>query len=163
MSAAVAAAVPLAPVPPTLPSDEEVASALVVTSGQQAETDPSSNGVTNGDLQVEQALQQQQQQAPVWFRPEIFGEEDFNAEEYVLDMQKFVSNDTLKKELESHLASLKSELVELINRDYNEVVNLSTELVDVQETVGRMRSPLEDLRQRVCLAWNFENICCWRI
>ncbi|KAF3436858.1 hypothetical protein FNV43_RR19611 [Rhamnella rubrinervis] len=41
--------------------------------------------------------------------------------------------DTLRSELQSHLASLNHELIELINRDYADFVNLSTKLVDVDD------------------------------
>mmetsp|Transcript_5380 Transcript_5380/g.19660 ORF Transcript_5380/g.19660 Transcript_5380/m.19660 type:complete len:776 (+) Transcript_5380:188-2515(+) len=127
-----------APEEPVL--DEGVTSAPATSNGD-GKGDGLENGLRLGDVVSEQA--------PVWFRPEAFCDEDFSPSEYVVDMQKFVPMDTLKQELASHLSLLKAELVELINRDYNEVVNLSTELVDVQETVGRMRSPLEDLRHRL--------------
>lgn len=43
--------------------------------------------------------------------------------------------DTLKGELESYLKDLQGQLVDLVNRDYEKFVSLSTDLVDVESAV----------------------------
>jgi len=53
---------------------------------------------------------------------------------------------TSQAELEGLLSKLKQELVDLINRDYDDFVNLSTNLVDVNTSVDRIREPLLELR-----------------
>ena len=58
--------------------------------------------------------------------------------------------DTLKTELDKHLAFLKNRLVEVINEDYNDFVSLSTKLVNVDGVVLRMKKPLCELRVRSC-------------
>lgn len=88
---------------------------------------------------------------PLWFNKGAFTASDFSSEAYIADLRKFVPLDTLRTELRSHLRLLKSELVELINRDYADFVNLSTKLVDVDGAVLRMRTPLNDLRSRLSL------------
>eukprot|EP00850_Spirogloea_muscicola_P011578 SM000072S21212 [mRNA] locus=s72:338837:344159:- [translate_table: standard] len=66
---------------------------------------------------------------PLWFKKEAFADPAFDAEAYISDLRRFVPFDTLRAELRSHLAALKHELVELINRDYADFVNLSMRLV----------------------------------
>ncbi|EFJ04548.1 hypothetical protein SELMODRAFT_138550 [Selaginella moellendorffii] len=57
--------------------------------------------------------------------------------------------EALHGELHSHLAVLKNELVDLINRDYNDFVRLSTQLVDVDGAVLRMLTPLQELQGKL--------------
>ncbi|KAK9806115.1 hypothetical protein WJX72_002159 [[Myrmecia] bisecta] len=85
----------------------------------------------------------------VWFKPERFLEPGFDAETYVADLRRFVPLETLSTELEQHLASLKSKLVEVINEDYNDFVSLSTKLVNVDGAVLRMQKPLLALKDKL--------------
>lgn len=89
---------------------------------------------------------------PLWFKKDAFTASDFNSETYIAHLRKFVPLDSLRAQLQTHLRLLKSELVELINRDYTDFVNLSTKLVDVDGAVLRMRMPLNDLRSKLVLA-----------
>ncbi|GAB2269700.1 Conserved oligomeric Golgi complex subunit 2 [Dionaea muscipula] len=86
---------------------------------------------------------------PLWFKEDLFLSPDFDSESYIADLRTFVPFDTLRSQLRSHLSSLKHDLVDLINRDYNDFVNLSTKLVDVDSAVARMRAPLTDLRDKI--------------
>ncbi|KAL9677212.1 hypothetical protein QQ045_005440 [Rhodiola kirilowii] len=86
---------------------------------------------------------------PLWFKKHAFLEPNFDSEAYISDLRTFVPFDTLRSELHAHLSSLKHELVDLINRDYNDFVNLSTKLVDVDGAVVRMRAPLLELRDKI--------------
>ncbi|XP_057972331.1 conserved oligomeric Golgi complex subunit 2 [Malania oleifera] len=86
---------------------------------------------------------------PLWFKQSAFLRPEFDSESYISDLRTFVPFATLRSELHSHLSSLHRELVDLINRDYNDFVNLSTKLVDVDSAVVRMRAPLSDLRDKI--------------
>lgn len=86
---------------------------------------------------------------PLWFNQSSFLNPNFNSESYISDLRTFVPFETLRSELQSHLTSLKHELVELINRDYADFVNLSTKLVDVDAAVLRMRAPLIEIRDKI--------------
>ncbi|XP_076897893.1 conserved oligomeric Golgi complex subunit 2-like [Bidens hawaiensis] len=86
---------------------------------------------------------------PLWFNQSSFLNPNFNSESYISDLRTFVPFETLRSELQSHLTSLKHELVELINRDYADFVNLSTKLVDVDSAVLRMRAPLIEIRDKI--------------
>ncbi len=56
--------------------------------------------------------------------------------------------DTLSGELETHLATLKQRLVEVINEDYADFVSLSGKLVNVDGAVLRMQRPLMEIQVR---------------
>ncbi|KAL6175031.1 hypothetical protein ACLB2K_051674 [Fragaria x ananassa] len=86
---------------------------------------------------------------PLWFKPSLFLSPDFDSEAYISDLRTFVPFDTLRSELQSYLASLNHDLIDLINRDYADFVNLSTKLVDVDSAVVRMRAPLVELREKI--------------
>ncbi|KAA8542135.1 hypothetical protein F0562_023287 [Nyssa sinensis] len=86
---------------------------------------------------------------PLWFKQLSFLQQNFDPESYISDLRTFVPFDTLRSELQSHLSSLKHELVELINRDYADFVNLSTRLVDVDGAIVRMRAPLTEIREKI--------------
>lgn len=86
---------------------------------------------------------------PLWFKKDSFLSENFDSETYIADLRTFVPFDNLRSELQSHLSSLKHELIELINRDYADFVNLSTKLVDVDGAILRMRAPLMELRDKI--------------
>ncbi|KAJ8466333.1 hypothetical protein OPV22_028885 [Ensete ventricosum] len=86
---------------------------------------------------------------PPWFKSSSFLRPDFVPESYVADLRSFVPLESLAAELRSHLADLKAELVDLINRDYADFVGLSTRLVDVDAAAGRMRAPLVEFRDKV--------------
>ncbi|CAA2945361.1 conserved oligomeric Golgi complex subunit 2 [Olea europaea subsp. europaea] len=72
---------------------------------------------------------------PLWLNPTKLLDLEFDPESYISDLRTFVSFDTLRSELQSHLSALKHKLVELINRDYADFVTLSTKPVDVDEVV----------------------------
>ncbi|KAI3881402.1 hypothetical protein MKW92_034179 [Papaver armeniacum] len=88
---------------------------------------------------------------PLWFKPNSFLQPNFNPESYISDLRTYVPFDNLRAELQSHLSSLKLELIELINRDYDDFVSLSTKLVDIESSISRMRAPLTDLRDKILL------------
>ena len=57
--------------------------------------------------------------------------------------------DTLKGELETYLKDLQGQLVDLVNRDYEKFVSLSTDLVDVESAVEDWEAPIEAFKQEV--------------
>lgn len=95
------------------------------------------------------SLFQDDSSGPLWFKKDAFLSGSFDAEAYISDLRRFVPFETLRAELRDHLGGLKSELVELINRDYADFVNLTTKLVDVDGAVLRMRMPLNELRGKL--------------
>ena len=95
--------------------------------------------------------------------PSDFSSAEFDSQRYVLSRWREESGgsgsggveDALKNpvsgievirgELQLHLRELKHQLIELINRDYADFINLSTNLVGVDKTLEQIRLPLHAL------------------
>ncbi|KAK1318996.1 hypothetical protein QJS10_CPB04g00286 [Acorus calamus] len=86
--------------------------------------------------------------SPSWLDKSAFLSPTFDPDPYLSALRPFVPLESLRSELRSHLSSLESELVELINRDYSDFVSLSGRLVDVGPAVARMRGPLSEFRAK---------------
>ncbi|KAK1272331.1 hypothetical protein QJS04_geneDACA012651 [Acorus gramineus] len=86
--------------------------------------------------------------SPSWLDKSAFLSPTFDPDPYLSSLRPFVPLESLRSELRSHLSSLESELVELINRDYSDFVSLSGRLVDVGPAVARMRGPLSEFRAK---------------
>ena len=63
------------------------------------------------------------------FKEEEFLASDFNVDKFVSDCKDRVSMNNLREDLESHYKSIQMALIELINQDYADFVNLSSNLV----------------------------------
>ena len=92
-----------------------------------------------------------------------FGAADFDSQKFVLsrwreessteDVSKNVSGiEGIRSELQLHLRELKHQLIELINRDYADFINLSTNLVGVDKTLEQIRAPLQALTASIKVA-----------
>ncbi|CAG8619423.1 13527_t:CDS:2, partial [Dentiscutata heterogama] len=79
---------------------------------------------------------------------EMFSTPDFNSDRFLAN-RRHLTLDELKKELNVHLKSLKSELVEMINRDYASFVDLSTNLKGVDKVIEEVARPLGKMREEV--------------
>ena len=56
-------------------------------------------------------------------------QKDFDVDKFVIECRKRVPLETLRDDLAVYLKILKSAMIELINKDYADFVNLSTNLV----------------------------------
>lgn len=74
--------------------------------------------------------------------------EAFNVEEFLLS-RAYTSLPDLRLELRDYLATLKEELVRLINDDYEAFISLSTDLRGEGARLERMKAPLKDLKYQV--------------
>ena len=54
---------------------------------------------------------------------------DFNVEHFLVECRRKVPLETLRDDLNTYLKILRSAMIELINKDYADFVNLSTNLV----------------------------------
>ena len=64
-----------------------------------------------------------------------FMQDDFQVDKFVAECKKIVPLNVFKKELDEYLRLLKNALIELINQDYADFVNLSTNLVGRLERI----------------------------
>jgi hypothetical protein len=86
---------------------------------------------------------------PTWFTPAAFLSSDFSPSTYISSLRSFVPLETLASELKSHLTSLNSDLIDLVNRDYADFVGLGTRLSGAGDAAARIRAPLAELRGKV--------------
>ncbi|KAL5268859.1 hypothetical protein ACHWQZ_G002633 [Mnemiopsis leidyi] len=90
-------------------------------------------------------LSRLKRERPVCFRPEEFFEENFDVDTFLALNRKSFTLESLKKDLENYSTTIQNSLVELINRDYADFVNLSTNLVGVDQTILKLEAPLIDI------------------
>lgn len=88
---------------------------------------------------------------PVCFRPEEFFEENFDVDSFLALNRKSFTLESLKKDLENYSTTIQNSLVELINRDYADFVNLSTNLVGVDQTILKLEAPLIDIHADISI------------
>uniref|UniRef100_A0A8B9Y492 Conserved oligomeric Golgi complex subunit 2 n=1 Tax=Bos mutus grunniens TaxID=30521 RepID=A0A8B9Y492_BOSMU len=75
--------------------------------------------------------------------------EDFDVDHFVSDCRKRVQLEALRDDLELYYKLLKTAMVELINKDYADFVNLSTNLVGMDKALSQLSVPLGQLREEV--------------
>ena len=73
---------------------------------------------------------------------------EFDVEAFLLSRSN-MSLSELRTELREYLATLKEELVQLINDDYEAFISLSTDLQGEGYRLERIQYPMEDLRSRI--------------
>ncbi|KAJ1685311.1 hypothetical protein LUZ63_016701 [Rhynchospora breviuscula] len=86
---------------------------------------------------------------PTWFTPAAFLSSDFSPSSYISSLRSYVPLETLATELRSHLTSLNSDLIDLVNRDYADFVGLGSRLAGAGDAAARIRAPLAELRSKV--------------
>lgn len=66
-----------------------------------------------------------------WFCVKLpsFLQSNFNVEHFIMEYRRKVPLESLRNDLRMYLKILQSALIELINKDYADFVNLSTNLV----------------------------------
>ncbi|KAI9569693.1 oligomeric golgi complex component, COG2-domain-containing protein [Boletus coccyginus] len=79
---------------------------------------------------------------------EFLAAETFNVEKFLLS-RSYTSLPELRTELREYLSSLKEELVLLINDDYEDFISLSTDLRGEGARMGRLKAPLNGLREQI--------------
>ncbi|XP_012593640.1 conserved oligomeric Golgi complex subunit 2 isoform X1 [Microcebus murinus] len=83
------------------------------------------------------------------FDKDEFMKEGFDVDHFVSDCRKRVQLEELRDDLELYYKLLKTAMVELINKDYADFVNLSTNLVGMDKALNQLSVPLGQLREEV--------------
>ncbi|XP_037841952.2 conserved oligomeric Golgi complex subunit 2 isoform X2 [Chlorocebus sabaeus] len=83
------------------------------------------------------------------FDKDEFMKENFDVDHFVSDCRKRVQLEELRDDLELYYKLLKTAMVELINKDYADFVNLSTNLVGMDKALNQLSVPLGQLREEV--------------
>ncbi|KAG7493012.1 hypothetical protein MATL_G00020780 [Megalops atlanticus] len=83
------------------------------------------------------------------FDKDVFMKDDFDVDHFVSECRKQVQLEELREDLERYYKLLKTAMVELINKDYADFVNLSTNLVGMDKALNQLSVPLGQLREEV--------------
>ena len=86
---------------------------------------------------------------PLCFTKESFQTDSFKVDSFINDCKKRVPLDSVLADLREYSASLDTELVELINKDYTEFVNLSSNLVGIDKVINDLRAPLHIIKHEI--------------
>ncbi|XP_045170121.2 conserved oligomeric Golgi complex subunit 2-like [Mercenaria mercenaria] len=87
--------------------------------------------------------------ASLCFDKDEFMKDDFNVDHFVLECRRRVQLEDFRDDLSIYLKILRSAMIELINKDYADFVNLSSNLVGMDKAIGSLTAPLEQLRDEV--------------
>ncbi|KAG0053488.1 Conserved oligomeric Golgi complex subunit 2 [Gryganskiella cystojenkinii] len=83
---------------------------------------------------------------------------DFDTDEF-LSARRHLPLEELKSQLIAHMKELKTELVELINSDYADFINLSTNLNGVDRMMEDLRKPLDRMKgDAIAVKTNLESV-----
>jgi hypothetical protein len=80
------------------------------------------------------------------FVGEDFANQSFSVDLFVKRNRSKASLEQLKEDLSSYLRILKISMIELINEDYTDFVNLSTNLMGLDKAINNLSVPLRQLR-----------------
>lgn len=83
------------------------------------------------------------------FDKNVFMKDDFDVDQFVSECRKQVQLEEMREDLELYYKLLKTAMVELINKDYADFVNLSTNLVGMDKALNQLSVPLGQLREEV--------------
>lgn len=78
-----------------------------------------------------------------------FMKNDFSVDKFVADCRRRVQLETLRQDLEVYFKLLKNAMIELINKDYADFVNLSSNLVGMDKSIIQLRDPLALINENI--------------
>lgn len=74
---------------------------------------------------------------------------NFNVDTFLHDHRKVVKLETMRDDLGIYLKLLRSAMIDLINKDYTDFVNLSSNLIGLDKAINGLEMPLSQLREEV--------------
>ncbi|XP_051158118.1 conserved oligomeric Golgi complex subunit 2 [Leptopilina boulardi] len=83
------------------------------------------------------------------FSEENFIQAIFDVDNFLQEHKKNVSLEKMRDDLGIYLKILRSAMIELINKDYADFVNLSSNLIGLDKAIENLESPLGQLREEV--------------
>ena len=84
-----------------------------------------------------------------------FLKQDFSVDKFFIEVgvrEGGAGLDVLRDDLGMYLKVLRSSMIELINQDYADFVNLSTNLVGLDQGIDRIKEPLEGFQKEIEMA-----------
>ncbi|KAF6027486.1 COG2 [Bugula neritina] len=83
------------------------------------------------------------------FNKDEFIKEDYDIDKFLANVRRHSSLETLREDLSVYMKILQNALVELINRDYADFVNLSSNLVGMDKIICTIKEPLTTFQGQV--------------
>ncbi|XP_017890474.1 conserved oligomeric Golgi complex subunit 2 [Ceratina calcarata] len=78
-----------------------------------------------------------------------FIQQNFNVDTFLQEHRKSTKLETMRDDLGIYLKLLRSAMIDLINRDYTDFVNLSSNLIGLDKAINDLQTPLGQLREEV--------------
>lgn len=78
-----------------------------------------------------------------------FVQENFDVDTFLQDHRKDGKLETMRDDLGMYLKLLRSAMIDLINRDYTDFVNLSSNLIGLDKAINDLQAPLGQLKEEV--------------
>ncbi|KAM4043447.1 conserved oligomeric Golgi complex subunit 2 [Anomaloglossus baeobatrachus] len=94
-------------------------------------------------------MQLPQSPSALCFDKDEFMKDSFDVDHFVSECRKRLQLEDLRDDLEIYYRLLKTAMVELINKDYADFVNLSTNLVGMDKALNQLSVPLGQLKEEV--------------
>uniref|UniRef100_A0A8D9BCH3 Conserved oligomeric Golgi complex subunit 2 n=1 Tax=Cacopsylla melanoneura TaxID=428564 RepID=A0A8D9BCH3_9HEMI len=79
------------------------------------------------------------------FNAEEFIKESFSVDQFLQDHRRRANLEIMRDDLGIYLKTLRSAMIELINKDYTEFISLSTNLIDLDKRLDNIQSPIGQL------------------
>lgn len=76
-------------------------------------------------------------------------------DQFLQNHRKKANLETLRDDLGMYLKVLRSAMIELINKDYADFVNLSSNLNGLDKAINGIQVPLGQLKEEVLVCWRF--------
>ncbi|KAF3428619.1 hypothetical protein E2986_03735 [Frieseomelitta varia] len=74
---------------------------------------------------------------------------NFNVDTFLQEHRKSTKLETMRDDLGIYLKLLRSAMIDLINRDYTDFVNLSSNMIGLDKSINDLQTPLGQLREEV--------------
>ncbi|KAK6641803.1 hypothetical protein RUM44_013520 [Polyplax serrata] len=78
-----------------------------------------------------------------------FLKDTFSVDIFLREHRNKASLEVMRDDLGTHLKSLRLSMIELINKDYEDFVNLSKDLVGLDNGIRKIQTPLQDIKNEV--------------
>lgn len=87
--------------------------------------------------------------AEICFDKNEFMKKTFSVDEFLQEHRNAATLETMRDDLGLYLKVLRSAMIELINEDYADFVNLSSNLVGLDQSIGGIQTPLNALKDEI--------------
>ncbi|XKL61899.1 hypothetical protein PGB90_001732 [Kerria lacca] len=88
------------------------------------------------------------------FNEKVFFKDNFSVDEFLTEHRRIANLETLRDDLGIFLKNLRSSTIELINKDYADFVDLSSNLVILQKSITGIETPINKIQEEILEFYN---------